>query len=278
MIRSLTDRDVEVRRTVAGAMAKLRPPHAAVVAALCKALGDRDAQVRRSAAYSLCELGDKAAVPALVERVADDNWGATWGRPGEPPFGAFLDAYDDIANGVNQGSKPAALAALLFLDATRADEALDKAEQSENASVRTWAAQRKAERRRARVDTATLTTAQEGGGGVQGIWVVRTAELEGRPLDLSKYGFLVRIDAATVVWSLPDPVWMPVSYRLGEAGAFRTIDTTPLTKPNGMVSRGLYRREGDTLTLCFAATPDLPRPEGFRSERSVLFVLDRFKP
>jgi hypothetical protein len=106
------------------------------VQALVQTLGDKDARVRREAARTLRKLGDKSAVPALMQRIADDSWGQIHG-----PFVTMANdtPYEDVASGSNQGSKYAALEALRELGPERVPEALQQATKSKNAEVRAWA-------------------------------------------------------------------------------------------------------------------------------------------
>jgi HEAT repeat protein len=95
------------------------------VQALVDALGDKDGAVRRSAAEALGKLGDKAAVPALINRVADDVW---------------IGSVFDHASDPHAGGKGAALEALKALDKERVPEALKAALKSQTVGVRMWAA------------------------------------------------------------------------------------------------------------------------------------------
>jgi HEAT repeat protein len=107
-----------------------------MVKAVADQLVNRDAQVRRGAARALRKLGDKAAVPALVQRIADDVWGQTRG-----PFAQLAsdDVYEDVATGRNQGSKYAALEALREVAPEKVTEALALASRSKEPQVRAWA-------------------------------------------------------------------------------------------------------------------------------------------
>jgi len=87
-----------------------------VTKALIEDLKDKDENVRKSAAVSLQKRKDKAAVPALIERVADD-----------------------VSYQYGNGSKDAALAALKALAPDRMADALLKARKSKNTQVRKWA-------------------------------------------------------------------------------------------------------------------------------------------
>jgi HEAT repeat protein len=93
-----------------------------VVQALVDGLSDKDGKVRRDSADALRARKEKAAVPALVQRVADDVWK---NGPFDPDPAA--------------GGKTAALNALKELAPDRVQEALLKAIQSKNPAVKAWA-------------------------------------------------------------------------------------------------------------------------------------------
>ncbi len=71
LIEALKDRDVDVRRAAAQALANLEDPRA--VPGLIAALGDGDAQVRASAAMALGSLEDRRAVPGLLGLLKDSS-------------------------------------------------------------------------------------------------------------------------------------------------------------------------------------------------------------
>jgi hypothetical protein len=102
------------------------------VQALIEQLKDEDADSRHAAATSLGNMGVNAggAVPALIERVADDVWGTQGG--------GVRDAVNtDNAHG--NTSKDAALKALKQLAPDRVEEALIKGTKSTNPRTRAWA-------------------------------------------------------------------------------------------------------------------------------------------
>lgn len=71
LIGALTDRDVDVRRAAAQALANLEDPRA--VPGLIAALEDGDAQVRAYAALALGSLEDRRAVPGLLGLLKDGS-------------------------------------------------------------------------------------------------------------------------------------------------------------------------------------------------------------
>jgi hypothetical protein len=95
----------------------------AVTKALVENLKDKDPTVRATAAQSLHKRGAKAAVPALIDRVADDLMN-------NDPFGI---------RGGHGVDKSAALDALKALAPDRVEEALLRARKSSNGDVREWA-------------------------------------------------------------------------------------------------------------------------------------------
>jgi HEAT repeat protein len=130
---ALKDAKADVRLTAVQVLDKYQGE--AIVQELAKALKDGDSQVRRAAADSLGQRGEKAkaAVPALIERVADNVWAAS----GVVILSHDKAAYDDRKD--RQGSKEAALQALTKLAPEKVEEALAKALDAKNARVRAWA-------------------------------------------------------------------------------------------------------------------------------------------
>jgi HEAT repeat protein len=104
------------------------------VRALIAQLSDEDADVRHAAATSLAKLGAaaKGAVPALIERLADDRWGSK-------------DKPVNTDNSTGNTSKDAALKALRQLAPDNVESALVAAMKSSNPKVKTWAAKALAE-------------------------------------------------------------------------------------------------------------------------------------
>jgi HEAT repeat protein len=103
-------------------------PVDSAVQALIERLSDTDGTVRKQSAEGLRKRGDRAAVPALIRRVADDRWISP------PRFRGTNNASDPEA-----GGKTAALEALKELAPDKATEALRQAQKSKNANVRAWA-------------------------------------------------------------------------------------------------------------------------------------------
>jgi serine/threonine protein kinase/HEAT repeat protein len=91
------------------------------VKSLIPLLTDPKVEVRRQAAESLGKNGDPTAVPALIERVADNLWGSGDG------------------DSLGYSSKKRALEALKKLGATKVTQALLMATKSQTMEVRQWA-------------------------------------------------------------------------------------------------------------------------------------------
>jgi HEAT repeat protein len=104
------------------------------VQAMVAQLKDESAEVRGEAALALGRLGAQArpAVPALMDRIADDVWG-------DPNTSIHRD------NSAGNTSKDNALQALLQLAPEKVEEALLRATKSENPRVRRWASARLAD-------------------------------------------------------------------------------------------------------------------------------------
>jgi hypothetical protein len=98
------------------------------VQALIGQLKDADADARHAAATSLGKMGAnaKAAVPALIQRVADDVWGSQGN-------------VANIDNAQGNTSKDAALAALKQLAPDKVEEALIEGMKSTSPRTRQWA-------------------------------------------------------------------------------------------------------------------------------------------
>lgn len=73
MIKSLTDKDPEVRSTAATVLGKYGPQAREAVPALIAALRDDDKHVRKATVYALAKIGRDArdAIPTLKETLRD---------------------------------------------------------------------------------------------------------------------------------------------------------------------------------------------------------------
>jgi hypothetical protein len=107
-------------------------PSSRVVQALIEQLTSKDARLRREAAETLGRLGAKEAVPALINRVADDVWL-------QRPYGSILGDSSPFDGMKDRGSKDKALEVLAKLAPDKVEQALFTALRSKTAAVRTWA-------------------------------------------------------------------------------------------------------------------------------------------
>jgi HEAT repeat protein/tetratricopeptide (TPR) repeat protein len=106
---------------------------AAALEGMVRALAHSDGYVRRAAADGLKKRGDRAAVPALVRRIADEVW--------IPRPGGFLLYRDEPYDGFRGlGSKDHALEALKALAPEQVTVALAAALDAKDNRIRTWAA------------------------------------------------------------------------------------------------------------------------------------------
>jgi HEAT repeat protein len=131
LLLALKSKSYQVRRWAARELAGQKKS-AAIVAALVEGLRDADGSLRRAAADSLGKLGAKEAVPALIERVADDVWVQ---HPGIVTFGDSTP-YD---GNKKTGSKDRALQALSKLAPEKVRDALLLALKSKKPAVKAWA-------------------------------------------------------------------------------------------------------------------------------------------
>ncbi|CAN5914812.1 hypothetical protein BH23PLA1_BH23PLA1_11320 [soil metagenome] len=104
-----------------------------VVQALIVQLSDKDAEVRCTAAENLQELGAKAAVPALIQRVTDDVWVEN-----------YASIYED-------SSKTAALNALRALAPVKVEATLLAAMNTNDRDGRAWASRQLTKHRQSTV-------------------------------------------------------------------------------------------------------------------------------
>jgi hypothetical protein len=97
------------------------------------ALSDRHGLVRKASADALRAMSpkDKETVEALEKRIADDEWISK----------AFAQTKEGNVGDPDNGGKKAALDALKAIDPSRVPDALRKARESKNSTVRKWAEQ-----------------------------------------------------------------------------------------------------------------------------------------
>jgi uncharacterized protein (TIGR03067 family) len=120
------------------------------------------------------------------------------------------------------------------------------------------------------------------------------ARLQGtwRPVDLERRGdpgaaafrpaACVVIKGNTLRFQVGERVLQELHFTLGPARAPRAIDLVSASGPTkGKTLRGIYRLEGDRLTLCWPLDGDAKRPAGFGAEAAgdvVTFTLQREAP
>lgn len=73
LIEALKDGDRDVRTAAAAALISIGPEARFAVGTLVRALRDEDYFVRWNSVVALGEIGDKEAVPALMETLTDEN-------------------------------------------------------------------------------------------------------------------------------------------------------------------------------------------------------------
>ncbi|HMP01486.1 MAG TPA: TIGR03067 domain-containing protein [Gemmatales bacterium] len=121
---------------------------------------------------------------------------------------------------------------------------------------------------------------------LQGRWTASSIEVQGRRLiqsEVEKLQFLFEAKGSQVTFG-PADMRREATLRLDGSRTPRTIDfrlKAEADKPQ-VTLLGIYKIEGDTLTLCVPANPDIPaRPTEFRSDPAAgttLVVLQRVKP
>jgi RNA polymerase sigma-70 factor (ECF subfamily) len=110
---------------------------------------------------------------------------------------------------------------------------------------------------------------------LQGTWAIVSAERGGVavPDDVKKWKTIVKDDKWTVWFT--ETQSKESTFKLDPAATPRGID---ITGPEGGVEAGIYKLEGDKLTICYELGPDSKRPGEFRTEpgsKQVLLVLQR---
>jgi uncharacterized protein (TIGR03067 family) len=118
-----------------------------------------------------------------------------------------------------------------------------------------------------------LVPAAAGPEPLQGTWLLQSAQREGQPLDLQ--GVTFRFAGDKVVVRSPQDDAKESVVRLGPAKTPAEIDVRPVNETE--TALGIYRLEGDVLTIC-TADPGQPRPTEFASRpglKVTLLVLKR---
>jgi uncharacterized protein (TIGR03067 family) len=118
---------------------------------------------------------------------------------------------------------------------------------------------------------------------LQGNWKVTSVENAGKkadPKDFANWKMVVAGDKITEFDG--KEVMDEYTFRLDAAARPAAIDMTSLAgKSRGKTMQGIYRLEGDTLTVCVSEPGKKDRPREFRSAEDsahVLLVFQRVKP
>lgn len=116
----------------------------------------------------------------------------------------------------------------------------------------------------------------------QGVWRSVSFRREGKETAEAVVRSITReVEGDRVVWRRDGKSFSGSTIVLDPKADPKTIDVHADGGPGrDKVVRGLYKLEGDRLTLC-TADPDQPRPAAFRAEpgdRWTLMVFDREKP
>jgi uncharacterized protein (TIGR03067 family) len=115
----------------------------------------------------------------------------------------------------------------------------------------------------------------------QGVWRSVSFRRDGEETDPAVVRSITRtVDGDRVVWRRDGKSFSASTFVLDPKADPKTIDLHADGGPGrDKVVRGVYKLEGDRLTLC-TADPDEPRPDAFRAEpgdRWTLMVFDREK-
>ena len=112
----------------------------------------------------------------------------------------------------------------------------------------------------------------------EGIWRAVSFRRDGKETDPAVVRSITReADGDRVVWRRDGKSFSASTIVLGPAAEPKTIDIHADGGPGrDKVVRGIYKLEGDRLTLC-TADPDQPRPTAFRADAGDRWTLMVFK-
>jgi uncharacterized protein (TIGR03067 family) len=118
---------------------------------------------------------------------------------------------------------------------------------------------------------------------LEGTWVAQSLEVEGEPAPdavRKAFRFTFQGEKLLIAGNFPDGREIECTYRLDSRAVPKLLDVTHVK--DNKTARGIYRREGDELTLCFRhADVDVTRPTVFATERDsklTLVVLKKQAP
>jgi RNA polymerase sigma factor (sigma-70 family) len=115
---------------------------------------------------------------------------------------------------------------------------------------------------------------------LQGTWKMVKAEVNGREAtedEIKKGSMIVKGDEMTM--TRPDGFSTRVDYTIDPWQKLKELDFVPQDGPEnekGKTFRGIYRLEGDRLTVCLAG-PDMERPTEFKTAEGTTVMLLTFK-
>jgi len=117
----------------------------------------------------------------------------------------------------------------------------------------------------------------------QGTWSVASVEVDGKPIrEKLRKQLTMTFAGNKYTLKIGDDVVVEGTFKLDPSKNPKTIDEAETSGPNkGSVSLGIYKWDGDDLTICFGANNDKNRPTKFSSERGTkheLVSLKRAKP